>query len=569
MRSTSHIALDLSQSNTLEALESLSNMSKTMSKIKSASVYTSRPGVGIHPMMGDTPGIERIFGMLANMPNLKEVKVDLNRPHHFTGNGDMTLRALTLLLRGAKNLQTLQLCQLDLRILASASSCSGSGGGDQQQQQQQQQQPQPHRDAGAAVVEEFSEVVAQLKHWRAFHVTNCTGRGMGLVMNLLAHRSNSLRVVRIVGTPLLATTLPLLTARPRQLHVLSIKDVPEVTDGQVALLALNLAHPACALKELEIRSSALTEAAGEALVDMLWMNQSIEKLYLHLDCESLGVSIANCFCSNTTLRQVDLRCYGDDEAVSRSTVQIANALRHNQTLQKMRLCLEIEPHEYQDDIVCAFQQALRPDHNTTLCELILDDGIQDYPLPPEIELALQLNRSGYASMVTSSQTNQVSMNQWVHALATRDIDTSTIYTILRGCPMLFSAAIHDDNDGCQPAVSIAVHDGILPTSPSTSSMDKSDTTKGSLLDDSSSSSTRLRFRLPFRSKSFESTDDKRRHRPCRSFDSLDETMPCRTTTTTITTAHSRFSPSAKSRASHKTKLPSLRRKMMSILAPSA
>jgi hypothetical protein len=489
MKTSSSISVDLSRSGTLSALESLSRLTECMSKIRSASVYTSRAGVGIHPANGGTAGIQRMFQILAGMPNLRQITVDLNRPHHFAGNGDLSLQALAVLLKGARRLQSLQLHQLDLGKTSSA-------------------------------VEELTQLLPKLKHWRTIQIVNCIGPGIGSFVNLIAKHSSSIRTVRIVSTPLPPTALVQLTIRP-QLQVLQLEDLPDVTECQIAQVAMNLEHPRCLLQELRLRSSLLTDAAGQALTDMLWANKSLEKLYLHLDSEALAQGIADCLAANTTLRQVDLRCYGDDEAVKQHVIQMALALRHNQTLRQLRLCLEVEPHEYQTDIVQAFQETLLH-HNTSLGELRLDDGIQKYDLPSDFQLSLKLNRSGFAQLAASSQLNQVHMNQWIAALAMPDADVSTIYTILQSCPMLFS----------DTAV------------------------KDTLLEDISSSSTtnKPRFRLPFRfrSKDMCPVDN---HNDCRS----------------LVVDEGATKPQTKSHGQQggRPKLPSLRRNMVTFLAPSA
>jgi hypothetical protein len=491
MKASSHISVDLSRFSTISALESLSNLTKCVSKITSASVYTSCAGIGVHSEIGGTAGIQRIFELLAGMTNLRQVTVDLNRPQHFAGPGDVSLQALVVLLQAAKRLESLRLHQMDLVRTTNA-------------------------------MEDLVQLLPTLKKWRTLHVINCLGPVIGSFVNLVARHSHSMKVVRILATPLPPVALAELTARP-QLKILQLHDLPNVTDFEVVQVAMNLEHPQCILQELHLRSSILTDTAGQALTDMLFINKSLEKLYLHLDSEAVVQGMANCLATNTTLQRVDLRCYGDDGTVSQNVMQMALALRCNQTLSKLRLCLEVEPHDHQTDIVKAFQETLQH-HNTSLRQVRLDDGIQKYDLPTEFELALNLNRSGFAQLAASPQPNQVPMNQWITALTMSDADLSTTYTILHNCPMLFSAASATNED---------------------------------LLEDSSSGSTtsKRRFRLPFRSRSNERSSY-HLHYNGPSVVVVDET------TNLSTKSHGR-------KQSGRTKFPSLRRKMMSLLAPSA
>ncbi|CAB9498445.1 expressed unknown protein [Seminavis robusta] len=525
MRGSSFIAVDLSNGGTLAALESLERMTKRMSKIRSAFVFTSRAGVGIHPKIG-TGGLQAIFSILAKMPNLKEVKIDLNRPHHYCGNGDLTIKALTNLLANTSGspsrLQSVQFHQLDLYSDASASHTSSACTNKSVLSANCQSAAQDWKD--------FAAQLPKHKHWRGIEVVNCTGAGIGALMTVLSKHSKSLKSVKVVGTPMPNAVLSRFTARP-QLVSLQLEDLPDITDCQVAQLAMNLEHPHCLLKELHVRSSLLTEAAGDALTDMLWANKSLKKLCLHLDCETLASGIAHCLIVNTTLQEVDLRCYGDDEAVTLSVKHVAEALQQNQSLRRLRLCLEIEFCDFEQDIVDAFAHALK--YNRTLTELVLDDGIAKHPLPQDLKFQIQLNLTGYSQLIASNN-QATSTNQWIDALATPDNDLNTLYTILRNSPTLFAPPVPED----------------LASSPSTTTKTVLVDTSSMMSDDmsSSSSSSKLRFRLPFRSRS-------------------NDSMPALKELASSNSSSSNSSKKSSTGSGSSGK--SLRRKMMKILTPAA
>jgi len=429
-RLSSHIAIDLSQRTTAKALESLSQMTKRMRKIKSAMVYTSRAGVGIHRRISPQDVIH-IFTVLGQMPNLTSVVVDLNRPRHHTGNGGLPLNALIRLLRSSKRLQSLQLRQLDVSVISV-------------------------RDSPAAW-QELCRCFAKHKHLQRISIFNCIGKNISCVIGVVAKHARSLRQCQLVGASISSPALARLTSttcHPR-LKTLELEELPDINDAQIARLCSDLEKNDCQLEELRIRSSFLTEAAGDRLALMLCLNTSLRTILLHLDCERFANSMAHCFGVNTTLRNVDLRCYGDDEAVSHNVVQMALALQYS-PIQKLRLCLEIEPLEFQHDILDAFRFMLMGDTNTSLQELILDDGIQTYPVSEQLQLQLELNQCGYSRFIRTYDTSSsgVTPQQWMQALQTASDaeNLNVIYTILSNCPTLICGAATAMFEEQQPAM---------------------------------------------------------------------------------------------------------------------
>lgn len=417
---SSHIAVDLSQRTTAQALESLSKMTKRMSKIRSARVFTSRAGVGIHPQISPQDMIH-IFRVLGQMPNLTSAVVDLSRPRHYTGNGGLPLNALIQLLK--TRLQSLQLRQLDVTLTTT------------------------NPNDGQAAWKELCRCLAKHKHLQKMSITNCVGKNICCLVGVVVKHARSLRRFQLVGTTISPPALVRLTSKQYHPYLQSIQleDVPDLDDDQVSRLCNGLEKQDCQLQELHLRSSILTEAAGDRLALMLCLNTSLHTVHFHLDCERFANSMAHCLGINSTLRNVDLRCYGDDEAVSHNVVQIALALQHS-PIQRLRLCLEIEPLDFQQDILDAFGFLLVGDNttNTSLQELVLDDGIQTYPLSEELQLQLELNRCGYSRYIRTEEDggSGVTTQEWMQVLhaASQVGNLSVLYTTLSNCPTLICGA---------------------------------------------------------------------------------------------------------------------------------
>ena len=299
------------------------------------------------------------------------------------------------------------------------------------------------------------------KRLQEIEVVDCTGR-MAAFFSAVSMHAKNLRRLRVDGTLLGSswTWVNLCEAHPA-LRSLQLEDVPDINDDKMADLANALRDPQCRIQELVIASSIVTDKSGNVLTEMLLVNQSIRHLTLHLDCERLGTAMANCMKRNSNLRSLDVRCYGDDDNVLDDIIQLSHALYPPKTdmtatgattstgggsnLQKLRLRLEIEPYEFGQIILDTFG-AMMP-HNDTLQELVLDDGSEHYPLPTDTQLKLKLNECGYSKYRQASlQGKRNDKHQMLFdALVAGKDDPSVSFSILSNHPQVIVEA-------CQEAV---------------------------------------------------------------------------------------------------------------------
>jgi len=502
MRATSHIAVDLSDRHIGKALASLERMTKRMSKIKSAQIFLGRPrSVGIHKKL--TPSVLiQIFGILGQMPNLKIVKIDLNLVSNSSnssatastapvgGAAVLPLTALTVLVQGARRLRTMQLHNLDLLLLQDLSSCTESSSSSSSD------------TSTATDLQDFAAALREHKNFNSLEMISCGGIASAATVPCATHadastgsnsharctnHSNSmsrvlacilkyakyLKELRVEGTSFGQYHVHSILGRISKavtdscLTKVSLQEIPDLHDAHIVELSMALASPYCKVQALELRSSILTEEAGDALTTMLLINQSITHLTLHLDCEQLGSAMARVFRHNNTLQHVDLRCYGDDEEVCQSVLEMARALRlrrcsssgcrkhiakrsgyasspssskiRESQVQSLRLSLEIEPYQCQNEILAQFAATLK--HNHILSTLVLDDGIEPYVLTEDMQFDLKLNRCGYSRFTKDiGNANVTTPTQYLDAMAQESDDINVLFTILNQHPELLCQA---------------------------------------------------------------------------------------------------------------------------------
>ena len=481
----SSIAVDLSQPGTLQALASLQDLPDRARKVKTARIYLSRPSMGIHHSLSQQDVVQ-IFGILATLPNMKQVQINLSRtdvelrPNMATrqwhggavtsiasmsvaasASASISLEAFASLLAGSR-LKSLHLQNVRVVFAHAANAVE---------------------ELQSTMLEGLVEAAQGQNRLQEVSVIDCTGIGMGLLISALTTHCPCLDSLQIKGAPLgsafNAMKSEALQSLRHRLHSLVLEDILDMNDHTLVALAgpQFLSHPKCHLKYLSIRSSTVTneQRVGETLAYMLANNRSLQHVTLHVDCERLGVALAEKYFSNyhstSRLKSLDLRCYGDDVDVLQDALDIAKALsteindwaKKSAGLEHLHLRLEMTPYFVEEhstesptsrwvspimshqDIVGhsfllgAFDEMVQ--NNESLQTLVLDDGgNQRYQLSAETNLKLKINQCGY-----SATSDGPSPNHLLEALVAGKDNTEVSFYILSQHPdIIVDAACYDN-----------------------------------------------------------------------------------------------------------------------------
>lgn len=171
---------------------------------------------------------------------------------------------------------------------------------------------------------------------------------------------------------------------------------------------------------------------------MLWFNESIRSLALHLDWEDGAYSIGKMLQVNQTLESLDFLVYGDDVDAKDSAIEIANSLQGSH-LQKLRLCFEFLAIEIPDEVMEAFSKTIQT--NNQLGKLVLTDTIKSRPLDQETRTKLRLNRLGVPRLLCDEAGSGPIHDSFVEAIVASRNDIHVLYNLLSSHPAICVGAL--------------------------------------------------------------------------------------------------------------------------------
>lgn len=426
-----NLAVDLGSKHAGPALEVLLKMEKRRYKVRSARVFSTSGYIYSKKGVSSGTTIAEVFDLLSRLPNLKYLTVDF---HHA-----LPLHALCFLSQ-CPRLKELVLENVQLS-------------GDCESQTKAETSPASGEEDVTFLV---NNVLANSPALQELSLINCKG-APALETLFKSGLPNTLKKLTIGNTPIgtgmetIGLAMAQLGSNPNLLS-LKLHDVPNLQDIHIqTLTATALASNNSNLTELEFTSNLLGAAAGQAIVQSLHDNCKLEHLKLHMDWEDCGAPVAEMLQTNTHLKQLDLRLYGDDDKVREDAILIAQALQQQDSsaLRRLRLCMEMEPCEEDQAIVDAFDIALQS--NLQLKYLELDDSIEDFPLPLTLRSKLKLNRSGAPKLW--KRGHAATHEHFVQAITNQRDDLNTIFHILREEPTLICEALAGNSTEQSPTTS--------------------------------------------------------------------------------------------------------------------
>ena len=366
---SSHICVDLASSKVEAALAALTKINKLGKKVRKATVHANT--LVEHPgrfgrINFDAKHILYVFEVLAKLPNLKSLVIELN--FHVIS---FPVSAILAIFR-KKQLKRLTLKRLHLV------GCRED-------------------------MEELGQLASSQAALTSFTMDCCRGIG---ATRALVYRLPNVQDLRVSSTALAPGNLHKREAADLvtpELRVLKLDDVPDIYGEDCVALAQALCDPKNQVEDFYLVSSMISEEATHAVTKALQNNTTLRNVTLHLDSEDAGYCMAEVVASNTTaLESIDIRLHNDVESVARACGQMAHALRTNTNVKSLRLRMDIELESLPECVVEAFESTLRT--NTTLQFLSLDDGTYRYPLSPDMKLQLALNECGGRALLRQEQT---------------------------------------------------------------------------------------------------------------------------------------------------------------------
>jgi hypothetical protein len=195
------------------------------------------------------------------------------------------------------------------------------------------------------------------------------------------------------------TSLTALCQSP-SLRVLTLRDMPEIRDYHVELMAQSL-RSNDTLRELTVCSAHLGEKSGRAIGQVLRVNRRLQKLEIQLNSGEHAIPITKVLELNSSLKRLDLFFNG---------------------------CISPRIRE-------AFTEMLRCNYRL----LDLNGSVWRGQCNSEIDFYLRLNRAGRGDLLTEHATRE----RWVDTMIEQRDDLSIVYSLLLMNP---SICLHDTTD---------------------------------------------------------------------------------------------------------------------------
>jgi NLR family CARD domain-containing protein 3 len=227
-----------------------------------------------------------------------------------------------------------------------------------------------------------------------------------------------------------ATLLADAISRNTHLVVLFLDHNEISASGATALAPALARHPT--LEFVYLSYNHIGDSGASAIANSLTTNHSRRLRVLKMTVCNIGVEgavqLANMLCSNTTaLQKLDL----DGNAIrSAGAVAISQSLQHNTTLQS----LSIRYNEIQPRALDSFCNALLV-KNTTLTELLLEEGDEADPEMEGLAYLLACNRAGRGQWGDT----RVQAGEWPRLLSR--VSSSVLFTLLQSRPDLIDKSL--------------------------------------------------------------------------------------------------------------------------------
>jgi hypothetical protein len=198
--------------------------------------------------------------------------------------------------------------------------------------------------------------------------------------------------------------------------VLVLEDIPELEDQNISTITYEIASipsKLLQLRELHLSSSDLTGAmTGEALAELMLMNESIEKLSLCLtgDWKACASHFAKVLRSNRSLKDLRLYVPGNSySAAMKQAVKIVKALGEpSATLKALNLCLQpaaVADMQSSDcplldaTLVSALEAMVQCNHTIQKVSIFDDRTYNSKELMYQVNAKLRLNATGLSQLL--------------------------------------------------------------------------------------------------------------------------------------------------------------------------
>lgn len=332
----SHIAIDLSQKKVAQALAVL-QQKKGRKKIESALLYASRRSHDGIKRVTTAQRVKELFvpatETLIQMPNLRKLELKFNELDHFVS---LSMSAMTKILASPSS-RLKELAFENVRF-------SGT--------------PKEMMSLAKAIQNHSS--------LKKVCLTKCNGeegasldpiiRALSMVPTMRELELSETTIDSNHGSGELSEwdgeSLASLCQSPSQLKILALKDIPDIQDNHIQMLADSMAnYKKSKLETLSISSPALGDEAALALFQVLSAppnkKQKNQPLAFHtlwldfeIDLNACSPAIARALETNGTLQRLYLRLSGGDvDSIESSFGRVVHSLRSNTSLRRLKLSL--------------------------------------------------------------------------------------------------------------------------------------------------------------------------------------------------------------------------------------
>ncbi|CAB9527144.1 expressed unknown protein [Seminavis robusta] len=379
--SNDSMIVDLARNDALPALRVLRETPKLHQSVKTAVIH-AESCVWYGSVKMDLFALVEVFSLLGELPRLQSITVDLS-------DLKVPMAALTALLRGAKALRELHLINI-------------------------------HLVGDTKALDEVLKTHNRLQHVRFLR---CTGVA---IQSFMAHLPSLKRLeLRYSALGERCTTTDVnpwkILGASTTLQSLTIQELADLTTDNALSFCMALSEQqlrgTCQLQELHMTSASTTvdgQQIGQAMADIFILhsnNCTIKTLTLKFGrtWKTAGHTVASILQRNPGLSSLCVELTGGNTATSTHAAPILHALTKNNTLKRLKICLDRDMH-LDEPLEDAFQSAIEQvllQHNHVLQSLvILDENRDRYLLTKDAKLKLELNATKLPALLHSHNGTQ-------------------------------------------------------------------------------------------------------------------------------------------------------------------
>jgi hypothetical protein len=443
-RSSSHIAVDLCQRNSLRALAILCSTKGRKGKVKSAFVHV-QDGSEWQAMEDTLQTMVAAFAMLGSLPNLRSLTMDLQ---HRT----LPVESLLMLLEGARGLKELELRRVSIPGERTPESL--------------------HK----VLLAHTSLQSLTFSHCQACEVVQAFISQLPLLLDL------KIIDTKISGQETVSSMVLNGVCRRDQLRRLHLEDVPDLHDEHIRSLASTLATTRN-LHQLHLSSISLGERAGRAVAKMLMTNNSINKVTLELGYWSkCGSAMAQVLQTNTSVTQLKVLLTGSHQAsVENKARELLAALSGNYSnVTDVTLCIldtSTNPSRIDGPLLDSFvnvhqvwkalDDVLETNH-TLEKVVIMDACLQTIDTPASTQASLDRNRAGLSRLLYGTDQDQDHEDnfheKYISAIIDHKNNLDLVYFAICNYPSILSFCDSvDANSSPMGQESVTGDDQAIPT----------------------------------------------------------------------------------------------------------